>query len=52
MIEAKRIYPEKFEDIDLEEWIGDYYRDLYDMDDDKIEEVKSSQLLYWLEIIE
>ncbi|MBE9593088.1 MAG: hypothetical protein IMF19_06380 [Proteobacteria bacterium] len=52
MIEAKRSYPEKFEDIDLEEWIGDYYRDLYDMDDDKVEEVKSSQLLYWLEIIE
>ncbi|MEA1866016.1 MAG: ABC transporter substrate-binding protein [Euryarchaeota archaeon] len=52
MIEAKRIYPEKFEDIDLGEWIGDYYMDLYDIDADKVEEVKSSQLLYWLEIIE
>jgi|GEM_PF-79563 len=52
MIEAKCIYPEKFEDIDLDEWIGDYYRDIYDIDDDKIEEVKSSQLLYGLEIIE
>ncbi len=51
MIEAKAIYPDRFEDIDLEEWIRDYFKNLYDVDDVKAEELMDSLLLRYLEII-
>ena len=51
MIEAKAIYPDRFEDIDLEEWIRDYFMRLYGVDEEKAEELMDSLLLRYLEII-
>jgi len=51
MIEAKAIYPDRFEDIDLEEWIRDYFMGLYGVDEEKADELMDSLLLRYLEII-
>lgn len=51
MIEAKAIYPERFEDIELEDWIRDYFKELYGVDDEKANELMNSLLLHYLEII-
>ncbi|OPY54560.1 MAG: corrinoid ABC transporter substrate-binding protein [Methanosaeta sp. PtaU1.Bin112] len=51
MIAAKAVYPDRFEDIDLEEWIGNYLKKLYSVDDDKANELKDALLLRYLEII-
>lgn len=51
MIEAKAIYPERFEDIELEEWIRDYFKELYGVDDEKANELMDSLLLRYLEIV-
>lgn len=51
MIEAKAIYPERFEDIDLEVWIRDYFMGLYGVDEENAEELMDSLLLRYLEII-
>jgi len=51
MIEAKAVYPERFEDIDLEEWTRDYFMGLYDISEEKAEEMMDSLLLRYLEII-
>ncbi len=50
MIEAKAIYPERFEDIDLDEWIRDYFMGLYNVDEEKADELMDSLLLRYLEI--
>ncbi|HIH36601.1 MAG TPA: ABC transporter substrate-binding protein [Methanocellales archaeon] len=50
MIEAKAVYPERFEDIDLDEWIDNYFQGLYHIDDKTVEELKKTQMLYYLEI--
>jgi iron complex transport system substrate-binding protein len=51
MIEAKAVYPDRFEDIDLEEWIRDYFMGLYGVDEERAEELMDSLLLRYLEII-
>jgi iron complex transport system substrate-binding protein len=50
MIAAKAIYPDRFEDIDLEEWIGNYFKELYGVDDEKANELMDALLLRYLEI--
>ena len=50
MIEAKAVYPERFKDIDLDEWIGNYFQGLYHVDDETVEELKEAKMLYYLEI--
>lgn len=52
MIAAKAIYPDRFEDIDLEEWIGNYFKELYGVDDEKANELMDALLLRYLEIIQ
>jgi len=52
MIEAKCVYPERFKDIDLNEFVDNYYKDVFDVSDDKVEKLKLTQRLRWLEIIE
>ncbi|MCK4528944.1 ABC transporter substrate-binding protein [candidate division WOR-3 bacterium] len=49
MLEAKCIYPEQFSDITLNEWVLEYYKGLYNVDDNKAEELKKAQLLMWLD---
>lgn len=51
MIEAKAVYPDRFEDIDLEGWTRDYFKELYGVDDEKANELINSLLLRYLEII-
>jgi iron complex transport system substrate-binding protein len=50
MIAAKAIYPDRFEDIDLEEWIGNYFKERYGVDDEKANELMDALLLRYLEI--
>ncbi len=51
MIEAKAVYPDRFKDIDLENWIKDYFKKLYGVDDEKANELMNSMLLRYLEIV-
>ena len=52
MIEAKIIYPERFEDVDLNEFVDEYYKNVFGVSDDQVEKLKLTQRLRWLEIIE
>jgi iron complex transport system substrate-binding protein len=47
MVTAKAVYPELFEDIDLNEWILSFYRDVYGVDSGKADELRSAQLMDW-----
>ena len=49
MIEAKGTYPEKFTDITVSEWAEDYYKELYNINDDKAKELKEIQKLNWMD---
>lgn len=51
MVEVKAVYPDRFKDIDLEEWIQDYFKELYGVDDEKANELVNSLALRYLEII-
>ncbi|OPY54573.1 MAG: corrinoid ABC transporter substrate-binding protein [Methanosaeta sp. PtaU1.Bin112] len=51
IVQAKAVYPDQFEDIDLEEWTQDYFKELYGVDDEKANELLNSLLLRYLEII-
>ncbi|KKG27047.1 ABC transporter substrate-binding protein, partial [Methanosarcina sp. 2.H.T.1A.15] len=47
MVIAKAAYPEKFEDIDLNEWILSFYQDVYGVDRDTAIQLRSAQLMDW-----
>lgn len=47
MVIAKAAYPEKFEDIDLNEWILSFYQDVYGVDRDVAVRLRSAQLMDW-----
>lgn len=47
MVIAKAVYPEKFEDIDLNEWILSFYQDVYGIDRDTAIQLLSAQLMDW-----
>lgn len=47
MVIAKVAYPEKFEDIDLNEWILSFYQDVYGIDRDTAIQLRSAQLMDW-----
>lgn len=49
MIEAKSTYPEKFNDINLSEWIEEYYMDLYKISKDDARDLKTVQGLAWID---
>lgn len=49
MIEAKSVYPERFRDINLSEWIEDYYADMYKIGADDAKNLKNAQGLGWIE---
>jgi iron complex transport system substrate-binding protein len=44
---AKVAYPERFEDIDLSEWLLDFYKNVYDVDDDTARALISTQWMDW-----
>lgn len=47
MVIAKAAYPEKFEDIDLNEWILSFYQEVYGIDRDTAIQLRSAQLMDW-----
>ena len=47
MIMGKSVYPNLFSDINLGDWILDYYKNIYGVDDAKAKELRSAQWLDW-----
>lgn len=47
MVIAKAAYPERFEDIDLAEWLLDFYQNVYDVDRETAKELRSAQWMDW-----
>lgn len=48
MVAAKAIYPEKFEDIKVNDWVDEYHRKLYGVDDKTLQEIKKGMCLEWM----
>jgi len=49
MIEAKVCYPDRFSDVTVSDWVIDFYMEVYGVDEDTAEELRSSQFLDWME---
>jgi len=49
MIIAKAAYPDKFTDIKVADWVLDYYKKVYKVDDKQAKDLRSAQWLDWLE---
>lgn len=47
MVEAKAVYPEKFADLKVNEWVLDFYKKLYGVDDNMAKKIRSAQWLDW-----
>lgn len=50
MIAAKAIYPDKFEEIDLESWTREYITELYGTDGETTDEIMNAFMFEYLEI--
>ncbi|PWR69695.1 ABC transporter substrate-binding protein [Methanospirillum stamsii] len=48
MVAAKAIYPERFGDIKVNDWVDEYHRKLYGVDDDTLQEIKKGMCLEWM----
>lgn len=49
MITAKAAYPDKFQDIKVHEWVLDFYKHVYNVDDETARGLRSAQWLDWME---
>ena len=49
MITAKACYPEEFQDIKVHEWVLDFYKQVYSVDDETARGLRSAQWLDWME---
>ncbi|AKB52800.1 ABC transporter, solute-binding protein [Methanosarcina barkeri str. Wiesmoor] len=49
MITAKACYPDKFQDIKVHEWVLDFYKHVYHVDDETARGLRSAQWLDWME---
>jgi len=47
MVIAKAAYPERFQDIDLGEWLLDFYQNVYNVDRKTAEGLRSAQWMDW-----
>ena len=47
MVIAKAAYPELFEDIDLEDWLIEFYMNVYGVDQAKAEDLLHAQWMEW-----
>jgi iron complex transport system substrate-binding protein len=47
MVIAKAAYPDRFQDIDLAEWLLDFYQNVYGVDPETAEELRSAQWMDW-----
>lgn len=49
MIEAKFTYPERFQDVNIGQWLNDYHMKLYGIDEETAQEIKKGLCLEWLD---
>jgi iron complex transport system substrate-binding protein len=49
MIIAKASYPDKFTDIRVADWVLNFYKKVYKVDDKTAKELRSVQWLDWVE---
>lgn len=49
LIEAKAAYPERFDDVNVLERVRSYYRNMYGINDDLIDQIIVSQRLDWMD---
>ena len=49
LIAAKSAYPERFEDINVAEWLNEYHKTLYGLDDAQAQKIKEIQQLDWMD---
>ncbi len=47
MVIAKAAYPDRFQDIDLSEWLLDFYQNVYGVDRETAEKLRSAQWMDW-----
>nr|WP_319540647.1 ABC transporter substrate-binding protein [uncultured Methanospirillum sp.] len=47
MVIAKAAYPEKFADIDLGDWLINFYKNVYNVDDTMAKNIASAQMMDW-----
>ena len=47
MVMAKAAYPERFEDVNLAEWLLEFYMNVYDVDRETAEGLRTAQLMDW-----
>jgi iron complex transport system substrate-binding protein len=47
MVIAKAAYPDRFSDIDLGEWLLDFYKNVYGVDEDTAKALRSAQWMDW-----
>ncbi|WP_440954515.1 ABC transporter substrate-binding protein [Methanosarcina sp. Mfa9] len=48
LIEAKSAYPEEFADIEINEWLTEYHKNLYGLNDTQCRELAAQQYLEWI----
>ncbi len=47
MVMAKTAYPKRFTDIDLADWLIDFYRNVYSVDEQTAEKLRAAQWMDW-----
>ncbi|MDQ1282985.1 MAG: iron complex transport system substrate-binding protein [Euryarchaeota archaeon] len=47
MVIAKAAYPDRFQDIELEQWLLDFYQNVYGVDQDTAKKLRSAQWMDW-----
>ena len=47
MVMAKAAYPERFEDVNLAEWLLDFYQNIFNVDRETAEGLRTAQLMDW-----
>lgn len=47
MVIAKAAYPERFQDIDLDPWLLEFYQKVYGVDEEKAEGIRIAQFMDW-----
>ncbi|EHQ36401.1 ABC transporter substrate-binding protein [Methanoplanus limicola] len=47
MVIAKAAYPEKFENVALDEWLTGFYKNVYGVDDNTAEKLRAAQWMNW-----
>jgi iron complex transport system substrate-binding protein len=47
MVIAKAAYPDRFQDIDLTQWLLDFYQKVYGVDRETAEKLRPAQWMDW-----